>query len=82
MLIKKRKTVGLKHYNEPKDFIEYLNDIGNIYKNIDEYNLNKKCKTLIVFDDMIADILSCKKLKRIIVREEKEAFFFCTKKLH
>ena len=35
--------------------------MGNIYKNIEEYNPNKKRKTLIVFDDMIADMLSDKK---------------------
>ena len=35
--------------------------MGNIYKNIEEYNPNKKRKTLIVFDDIIADMLSDKK---------------------
>ena len=34
----------------------------NVYKNIEEYNARKKCKVLIVFDDMIADIISNKKL--------------------
>ena len=33
-----------------------------IYKNIEEYNLNKKREILIVFDDMIADMLKYKKL--------------------
>ena len=37
-----------------------------IYKNIEEYNPNKKQKVLIVFDDMIADILSNKKLNPIV----------------
>ena len=36
--------------------------MDNIYKNIEEYSPNKKRKKLIVFDDMIADILSDKKL--------------------
>ena len=36
--------------------------MDNIYKNIVEYNPNKKRKILIVFDDMIADMLSNKKL--------------------
>ena len=31
--------------------------MDDIYKNIEEYNPNKKCKILIVFDDMIADML-------------------------
>ena len=42
MLINKHKSVGLKHYNNPEGFIEYSNDMDNIYENIDEYNKNKK----------------------------------------
>ena len=37
-----------------------------IYKNIDEYNAGKECKILIVFDDMIADMISNKKLNSIV----------------
>ena len=37
-----------------KAFIEYSNDMNYIYKNIEEYNPNKKRKTTIVFDDTIA----------------------------
>ena len=33
----------------------------NVYKNIDEYNPDKENKTLIVFDDMIADMIHNKK---------------------
>ena len=44
----------------------YPNDMNDIYKNIEEYNPNKKRKILIVFDDMIADILSNKKLDPIV----------------
>ena len=40
--------------------------MDDIYKNIEEYNPNKKRKILMVFDDMIADILSNKKLNPII----------------
>ena len=40
--------------------------MDNIYKNIEKYNPNKKCKILIVFDDMIADMLSNKKLNSIV----------------
>ena len=39
--------------------------MDDIYKKIEEYNLNKKWKILIVFDDMIADMLSNKKLNPI-----------------
>ena len=65
-LINKRKNTGLKHLNDSKTFIEYSNDIADIYKNIVEYNPSKKRKRLIVFDDMIADMLSNKRLNPIV----------------
>ena len=37
-------------------FIEYSNDMDDVYKNIEEYNLNKKHKIAIALDDMIADM--------------------------
>ena len=58
------------------------------YKNIEEYNLNKKRKILIVFDDMIADMLSNEKLNPIVtelfIRGRKlniSIAFLCPKKL-
>ena len=45
-----------------KLLFEYLNNMDDIYKNIEEYNPNKKRRTLIVFDDMIADMLNNKKI--------------------
>ena len=51
--------------NNPKAFIEYSNDMQDVYKNIEEYNMDKKCKTLIVFDDMIADIVNNKNLNPV-----------------
>ena len=38
----------------------------NVYKNIDEYNADKKRKILIVFDDMIVDMINNKKLNSIV----------------
>ena len=61
-LINKQESTGLKRFNDSKAFIEYLNDMDDIYKNIEEHNPSKKHKILIVSDDMIADILSNKKL--------------------
>ena len=55
-----RENAGLKHFNDSEAFIEYSDDMYYNYKNIEEYNLNKRRKILIVFDDMIADILSNK----------------------
>ena len=43
-------------------FIEYSNDMDNIYKNIEECNPDKKRKILIAFDNMITDKLSNKTL--------------------
>ena len=51
----------MKDFNDFKAFIQHSNVIDNIYKNIEDYNLNKKRKILIVFEDMIADVLSTKR---------------------
>ena len=59
-MINKQESTGLKDLNDSKAFIGHSNNRDDIYKNIEEYNLNKKHKTLIVFDYMIADILSNK----------------------
>ena len=40
----------------------------NVYKNIEEYNRSKKCYVLIIFDDMIADMISNKKLSPIVIK--------------
>ena len=43
-LSKKRENTGLKHFSDPTAFIEYSNDIQYVYKNIDEYNIDKERK--------------------------------------
>ena len=62
----KRESTGLKHFNDPKAFIEDSNDMQDIYKNIQEYNIGKKCKILIVFVDTIADKINDKKLNPVV----------------
>ena len=57
-LIKKRESIGLKHFNDPKAFVQYSDDMHDVYKTIDHYNHDKGNKILIVFDDMIADIIN------------------------
>ena len=57
MLINKREITALKYLNDSKTFIEYSNDMDDIYENITEYNINKKQEILIVFIDMIPDML-------------------------
>ena len=56
-LINKREKVRLNHCNDPKAFMEKSNDMQDVYKNIEDYNPIKKRKILIVFDDMIADMI-------------------------
>ena len=67
-LINKRESTGLKNFNDPKVFIEYSNDMKDVYKNTEEYNVDKECKILIVFDDVIADMTNNKKLNSIVTK--------------
>ena len=63
-LINKRDlNVGLNHYDDPKDYIEYSNDMQDVYKNVDGYNIDKERKILTVFDVMISDVINNKKNK-------------------
>ena len=61
-LIKKCKD-ATKHLNDLKAFIECSNTMDDVYENIDDYNSNRQRKFLIVFDDIIADIMANKKFK-------------------
>ena len=74
-LINKSEKVGLNHFNDPKAFMEYSNDMQDVYKNIEDYNPVKKRRILIVFDDMIADMISNNKLNPIVT----ELFIRCRK---
>ena len=65
-MIKKRKNAGIKHLNDPNAFIEFSNTMGDVYEKIDNYNPNRNRKILIVFDDMIADIMTNEKFQTII----------------
>ena len=64
--INQREGVAINHLNDPKAFIEYSNDMHDVYKNIDEYNPDKENKILIVFYDIIADMTHNKKLNSIV----------------
>ena len=46
--------------------MEYSNDMQDVYKNIEDYNPIKKRKILIVFDDMIADMINNNKLNPVV----------------
>ena len=74
-LVEKREQAGLKNLNDLSAFIEYFNTMDDVYDNIDDYNSKRKRRVLIVFDDMIADIMTNKKFQAII----KELFIRCRK---
>ena len=63
LLIKKRENAGIKNLNDSSAFIEYSNTMDDVYNNIDDYNLKRKRKKLIVFDDMIDDIMTNEKFQ-------------------
>ena len=64
--IKKLEVAGTIHFGDPNTFIECSNAIDDVYQNIDDYNPSRKEKILIVFDDMIADIMTNKKVQTLI----------------
>ena len=74
-LIKKGKDVRTKHFGDPNTFIECSNAMDDVHQNIDDYNPSWKRKNLIVFDDLIPDLMSNKKFQAII----KELFIRCRK---
>ena len=84
-LIKKGEDVGTKPFTDSKAFIKHSNDLDDIYKNIEECNPNKKRKILIVFDDMVADMLNNIKINPIVTelffrgRKLKISVFFITR---
>ena len=83
-LINNREIAGIKHLNHSKVFTDCSNTMDDVYENIDDYYPNRKRKVLIVFHDMIddilmiyvfADIMANKKFQSII----KELFIRCRK---
>ena len=76
-LIEKRANAGIKNYNDTTAFIEYSNTMDDVFSNIDDYNPKRKRKILIVFDDMISDIMTNEKFQAII-----KGLFIRYRKLH
>ena len=70
-LINKGEQAGIKNLDDPKSFMEYSDDMDDVFDDINNYNKNRNKKVLIVFDDMIADKEYNKNFKRII----KELFY-------
>ena len=74
-LIKKCEDAGIKNMNNSNAFIMFSNMMDDVYENINDYNQKEIKKVLIVFDDMIADIVTNNKFQAII----KEMFIRCRK---
>ena len=74
-LTNKREQAGIKNLNDPHTFIEYSNDMNGVLDDINNYNKNRDKKVLLIFDDMIADIMRSEKFKAIV----KELFIRCRK---
>ena len=74
-LINKRDQAGIKNLNDPHAFIEYSSDMNDVLDYINNYNKNRDKKVLIIFYDMIADIMRNEKFKAIV----KELFIRCRK---
>ena len=75
LLVKECENAGIKNLNDPNAFIEYSNTMDDVHSNIDDYKAKRKRKTLIVFDDMVVDIMINKKFQATI----KELFIRCRK---
>ena len=74
-LINKRELAGIKILNDPHAFIEYWSDMNDILEDINNYNKKRDKTVLIIFGDMIADIMRSEKFKAIV----KELFIRCRK---
>ena len=74
-MIKKREQAGIKNLYGPTAFIEYSNNMNDIYDDINDYNPKRKRKALFVFDDIISHVMSDKKAQSVL----KELFIRCRK---
>ena len=73
ILMKKKSIINqhkrknrIKTFDYSKAFIEYSNNMQDVHKNIDEYDTDKESKILIVFDDMITNMINNNKLNSIV----------------
>ena len=74
-MVKRCENAGAKNLNDQNAFIECSNTMDDTDENIDDHNPSRKRKILIVFDDMIADIITNKKFQTMI----KDLFIRCRK---
>ena len=67
MLINGKQKVGTEDFKNQKAFIDYSQTIDHVHENLEDHISTKRRRVLIVFDDMIADIKSKKKLSPILI---------------
>ena len=67
LLINEREKVGIKELKNSKAFIDCSQKVDDVYKSLEDCNLIKKRKVLIVFDYMIAHVEANKKLSSIVI---------------
>ena len=65
-LINKREQAGIKNLNDLYAVIEYLSDMNDVLEDISNYKKKRDKKVLIIFDDMIADIMRSENFKAIV----------------
>ena len=70
-LINKGEQAGIKNFNDPHAFVEYLNDMNDVLEDINNYNKNRDKKVLTIF----ANIMRSEKLKAIV----EKRFIRCRK---
>ena len=75
LLINKREKAGINFNNDPTAFIEHSNSMDDIFSEIEDYNRKRKRKLLIIFVDMISNVMSDKKAQQIL----KDLFIRCRK---
>ena len=66
LLINGREKVGIENLKTLKAFIDYSQTVDDVYKNLEDYTPTKKRRVIILFDHMIADMESNKKLNPIV----------------
>ena len=70
-LINKSEQAGIKNLNDPHAFIEYSSDMNDVLEDINNHNKNRNKEVLIIFDDMVADIMRSEKFKELFIRCRK-----------
>ena len=77
-LINKREQAAIKNLNDPHAYIEYSSDMNDVLEDINNYNKKRDKKVLIIFDDMISDIMRSEKFKAIVKEKLRISIVFIT----